>query len=132
MTKFSKRLKKANKRARNVLVLGTGLNNLEDLLETFNTVFVVNGPHPRIQKRNAVYRETFENIHAITDIDFIIIDLDQEKFIPELSQVWRRTAPIIIIQGPDLIAKEYQKILKADHYEIREVAKGYYVWKNKI
>ena len=50
MTKFSKRMKKANRKARNVLAVGTALGNLEDLLEAFNTVFVVNGVMPRIQK----------------------------------------------------------------------------------
>jgi hypothetical protein len=130
--KFSKRMRKGHRTARNILVLGTGLGNLEDLLETFDTVFVVNGSLPRIQKRNIVYRETFDNINLITDIDLIIVDLDQEKFIPELIQIWRKTNPTIIVQGPELISIEYQKILKADHYAIREVAKGYYIWKNKI
>ena len=130
--KFSKRIRKGNRTARNVLVLGTAWGNLEDLLDTFDTVFVINGSLPRIQKRNVVYRETFDNINILTDIDLIIVDLDQEKFIPELVQVWRKTAPTIIVQGPELISTEYQKILKADHYAIREVAKGYYVWRNKI
>lgn len=130
--KFSKRLKKSNKQARNILVLGTALDNLEDLLDVFDTVFIINASGPRIQKRNAVYRETFNDINILTDIDFIIIDLDQEKFITELIQVWRKTCPTIIIQGPELISIEYQKILKADHYAIREVAKSYYVWKNKV
>jgi hypothetical protein len=130
--KFSKRMRKGNRTSRNVLVLGTELGNLEDLLDTFGTVFVVNGSTPRIQKRNIVYRETFDNINLITDIDLIIIDLDQQQFIPELTQIWRKANPTIIVQGPELISMEYQKILKADHYAIREVAKSYYVWKNKI
>ena len=129
MTKFSKRMKKANRKARNVLAVGTALGNLEDLLEAFNTVFVVNGTMPRIQKRNVVYRENFDNIHLVSDVDLIIIDFLHEKFIPELQQIWRRTQPIIIIEGPELISKECQKLLKSDHYAIREVAKNYYVWK---
>jgi hypothetical protein len=130
--KFSKKMRKSLRTARNILVLGTALGNLEDLLETFDTVFVINGPLPRIQKRNIVYRETFDNINLITDIDLIIIDLNQENFIPELIQIWRKTHPTIIIQGPELISTEYQKILKNDHYAIREVAKRYYIWRNKI
>lgn len=131
MTKFSKRMRKANRKARNVLVIGSAFGNLEELLDTFDTVFVVNNQEARIQKRNIVYRENFDNIHLITDVDLIIIDFDQEKFIPDTIQVWRRANPTIIIQGPDLISKDYQKLLKADHYSIIEVAKGYYVWKNK-
>jgi hypothetical protein len=122
-------MKKAHRKARNVLAVGTALGNLEDLLETFDTVFVVNGTLPRIQKRNVVYRENFDNIHLVSDVDLIIIDFLHEKFIPELQQIWRRTQPTIIIEGPELISKECQKLLKSDHYAIREVAKNYYTWK---
>jgi siroheme synthase (precorrin-2 oxidase/ferrochelatase) len=131
MTKFSKRMRKLDKRSRNVLVVGTALEQLEDLLETFATVFVISNTAPRLQKRNVVYREDFDNIHLLTDIDLIIIDINQEHTIPELIQVWRRTNPTIVIQGPELISKDFQKLLKVDHYAIIEVAKGYYVWKNK-
>ena len=131
MTKFSKRMRKLDKRSRNVLVVGTALEQLEDLLETFATVFVISTTAPRLQKRNVVYREDFDNIHLLTDIDLIIIDIGQEHTIPELIQVWRRTNPTIVIQGPELISKDFQKLLKVDHYAIIEVAKGYYVWKNK-
>jgi hypothetical protein len=131
MTKFSKRMRKLDKRIRNVLVVGTAFEQLEDLLESFATVFVISNTAPRLRKRNVVYREDFDNIHLLTDIDLIIIDFSQEYAIPELIQVWRRTNPTIIIQGPELISKDFQKLLKVDHYAIIEVAKGYYVWKNK-
>lgn len=124
-------MRKLDKRTRNVLVVGTAFEQLEDLLETFATVFVINDINPRLQKRNVVYRENFDNIHLLTDIDLIIIDINQEHAIPELIQVWRRTNPTIVIQGPELISKDFQKLLKVDHYAIIEVAKGYYVWKNK-
>jgi len=124
-------MRKLDKRSRNVLVVGTALEQLEDLLETFATVFVISNTAPRLQKRNVVYREDFDNIHLLTDIDLIIIDINQEHTIPELIQVWRRTNPTIVIQGPELISKDFQKLLKVDHYAIIEVAKGYYVWKNK-
>ena len=96
MTKFSKRMKKANRKARNVLAVGTALGNLEDLLEAFDTVFVVNGVMPRIQKRNVVYRENFDNIHLVTDVDLIIIDFVHEKFIPELQQCGRNNLALKI------------------------------------
>jgi hypothetical protein len=131
MTKFSKRMRKLDKRTRNVLVIGTAFEQLEDLLEAFATVFVINDTNPRLQKRNVVYREDFNNIGVLTDVDLIMLDLKQQHTIPELIQVWRRTNPIIIIQGPELISTDYQKLLKVDHYAIVEVAKGYYVWKNK-
>ena len=131
MTKFSKRMRKLDRRTRNVLVVGTGFAQLDDLLETFATVFVISNTASRLRKRNVVYREDFDNIHLLTDIDLIIIDLAQAHAIPELIQVWRRTNPTIVIQGPEVISTDFQKLLKVDHYAIVEVAKGYYVWKNK-
>jgi len=131
MTKFSKRIKKINRRARNLLVIGTAFGNLEELLDSFDTVFVVGSNPPIIKKRNLIYRENYDGIHMLTDVDIIIVDFDHSNFIPELTQVWRRTGPAIVVQGPDLISKDIQKILKSDHYNIVEVTKGYYLWKNK-
>lgn len=131
MTKFSKRIKKINRKARNLLVIGTAFGNLEELLDSFNTVFVVSDSPPIIKTRNLIYRENYDSIHMLTDVDIIMIDFDQSNFIPELTQVWRRTNPAIVVQGPDLISKDIQKILKSDHYNIVDIAKGYYLWKNK-
>ena len=131
MTKFSKRIKKINRRARNLLVLGTAFGNLGELLDSFDTVFVITNSPPIIKKRNLIYRENYNDIHTLTDVDIIIVDFDHSNFISELTQVWRRTNPAIVVQGPDLISKDIQKILKSDHYNIVEVAKGYYLWKNK-
>ena len=131
MTKFSKRIKKINRRARNLLVLGTAFGNLGELLDSFDTVFVITNSPPIIKKRNLIYRENYNDIHTLTDVDIIIVDFDHSNFISELTQVWRRTNPAIVVQGPDLISKDIQKMLKSDHYNIVEVAKGYYLWKNK-
>ena len=131
MTKFSKRIKKINRRARNLLVIGTAFGNLEELLDSFDTVFVVISNPPIIKKRNLIYRENYNDIHTLTDVDIIIVDFDHNNFIPELTQVWRRTNPAIVVQGPDLISKDIQKMLKSDHYNIVEVVYGYYLWKNK-
>jgi hypothetical protein len=131
MSKFAKRIKKINRRARNLLVIGTAFGNLEEILDSFDTVFVVSSNPPIIKKRNLIYRENYNDIHALTDIDIIIVDFDHSDFISELTQVWRRTNPAIVVQGPELISKDIQKILKSDHYNIVEVAKGYYLWKNK-
>jgi hypothetical protein len=131
MTKFSKRIRKIDRKARNLLVVGTAFGNLEELLDSFDTVFVVGSSPPTIKKRNLVYRENYDNIQSLTDIDIILVDFDHGNFIPELTQVWRRTNPSIVVQGPDLISKDIQKILKSDHYNIVDVAKGYYLWKNK-
>jgi hypothetical protein len=131
MTKFSKRIKKIDRKARNLLVIGTAFGNLEELLDSFDTVFVVGSNPPTIKKRNLVYRENYNDIHTLTDVDIIIVDFDHGNFIPELTQVWRRTNPSIVVQGPDLLSKDIQKILKSDHYNIVDVAKGYYLWKNK-
>jgi len=91
---------------------------------------ITNSP-PIIKKRNLIYRENYVDIHTLTDVDIIIVDFDHSNFIPELTQVWRRTNPAIVVQGPDLISKDVQKILKSDHYNIVEVTKGFYLWKNK-
>jgi hypothetical protein len=131
MTKFSKRIRKVNRTARNLLVIGTAFGNLEELLDSFSTVFVVNTSPPTVKKRNLIYRENYANIHLLTDIDIILVDFDHSNHIPELTQIWRSSTPSIVVQGPELISIDIQKILKSDRYNIVDVGKGYYVWKNK-
>ena len=131
MTKFSKRIRKVDSKARNLLVIGTAFGNLVELLDSFNTIFVVNEIAPPVKKRNLIYRENYDNIHLLTDIDVILVDFDHSNHLCELTKIWRISSPSIIVQGPELISKDIQKILKSDNYNIVDVRKDYFVWKNK-
>ncbi len=129
MSKFAKRIKKLNKKARNVLVVGDAWGNLPEMVENFNSIFLIDD-HKRIfRSKNVIYRENFDNISHIYDVDIILLNLDHENRLPEILPVIKRCNPIIVIEGPEIISKENQKFLKSHHYEIVEIHKTYFQWK---
>ena len=52
MSKFSKKILSAKKEHRNCLVVGNGLGYLDDILESFQTVFIIDSVNINIRKRN--------------------------------------------------------------------------------
>lgn len=131
MSKFAKRIKKLHRKARNVLVVGHAWGNIEDLVDFFHTVFHIDDQKRIFKSRNVVYRENFDNIHLLQDVDTILIDLDHQNHIAELFPVFNRYHSLLIIQGPDLISKENQVFLKSHNYQIVEIHKTYFQWKLK-
>ena len=129
MSKFAKRIKKLNKKCRNVLVVGNAWGNLTELVENFNSIFLIDDQKRIVRAKNVIYRENFDNISHIYDVDIILINLDHENRIAELLPVIKRSNPVIVTEGPEIISKENQKFLKSHHYEIVEIHKTYFQWK---
>ncbi len=57
MAKFAKRLKKLSGYTENALVVGTAFGNLDQLLEIYINVFVINDEPPSVKARNLIYKE---------------------------------------------------------------------------
>jgi len=121
MSKFAKRIKKLNKKARNVLVVGNAWGNVQEIIDSYNTIFLVDDHQRVIRARNIVYRENFDNIHSLHDVDVILLDLDHQNHLVDLLPLFKRWSSLIIIEGPELISKENQTFLKAHNYQIVEI-----------
>jgi len=131
MSKFVKRIKKLNKAARNVLIVGQGWGNLQDVIDSYSSIFLIDDENRLVRAKNVVYRENFDNLNQLQDVDLVLLDLDHENHIKDFIILLQRWSPILLIEGPELISKENQKLLKSNRYEIVEVQKRYYVWKCK-
>jgi len=129
MSKFAKRIKKLNKKARNVLVVGNAWGNVQEIIDSYNTIFLVDNHRRIIRARNIVYRENFDNIHSLHDVDLILLDLDHQNHLVDLLPLFKRWSSLIIIEGPELISKENQNFLKSHNYQIVEIHKTYFQWK---
>lgn len=129
MSKFAKRIKKLNKKARNLLVVGNAWGNMNDLLESYATIFHIDDQQRIVRAKNVVYRENFDNIHLLQDVDLAIIDLDHQNHLSELLPVFKRWSSLILLQGPEIISKENQQFLKSHNYQIVEIHKSYFQWK---
>jgi|LauGreDrversion4_2_1035121.scaffolds.fasta_scaffold110501_2 hypothetical protein len=131
MSKFYKRIKKTCgvKDLKNVLVVGSAFGNLDDLLETFTTVFVLLPFDSTIKRRNLVYRQGLDNIEAMVDIDAIFIERRSIKVIKPLYPIWQRWKPTLFIEGEEIISKEDTKPLTLSSYRLIDTQKGLQVWK---
>lgn len=129
MSKFAKRIKKLNKKSRNILVAGSAWGNLSELTDSFGTIFLIDDKKRILRSKNIVYRENFDNISHLYDVDVVLIDLDHENHITELLPLLKRWNSLIVIEGPALISQENQRFLKSHNYQIVDVYKNYYVWK---
>jgi hypothetical protein len=131
MSKFYKRIKKTCgvKDLTNVLVVGSAFGNLDDLLETFTTVFVLLPFDSTIKRRNLVYRQGLDNIEAMVDIDAIFIERRSIKVIKTLYPIWQRWKPTLFIEGEEIISKEDTKPLTLSNYRLIDTQKGLQVWK---
>ena len=58
MTKFKKRLHKLSRNHAHALVLGSAFGILDQVVEIYNTVFVVSAEQPAFKAKNLVYKET--------------------------------------------------------------------------
>lgn len=131
MSKFVKRIKKLNKAARNVLIVGQGWGNLQDVIDSYSSIFLIDDEKRLVRAKNLIYREDFNNLNQLQDVDLVLLDLDHENHINDVIILLKRWSSILLIEGPELISKENQKLLKSNRYEIVEVQKRYYVWKCK-
>jgi len=129
MGKFSKRIKKVNKHYRNGLVLGSAFGNMEDLLENTSTIFLTFPKDETLRRKNLIYREDLESIHALYDIDFVFIDKDLVHLIPELRPLWKRIQCLLIVEGDPSTSMEFNKFLRKERFQIIEIGKNWHIWK---
>jgi hypothetical protein len=110
------------------MVVGTAFGNLENLLEMFKTVFVINDTSPAIKARNLVYRSNFGNLVMYTDITAIFVDLSHIDSLQTLSDIWQRNKSVVIIEGNDAIGREFSKSLYHTGWQCTSLQGTYHIW----
>jgi hypothetical protein len=128
MSKFCKRILSANKNQRNCLVVGSGLGYIDEILEHFNTVFLIFNETCRVRKSNIVRRENFELLDTLTDIDFVFVDEKYFSDFKKLRPVWLRCRPVFLLEGEDLFGLENYKYFRSENYALVEKYKNMQKW----
>ena len=131
MTSLIKRISKDSKNLNCCIVVGNAFGNLEDVSNTFNTVFILSNDMKDFKKKNIVYRNSFDNIHEIPYIDAVFFDADQLESIPKLETVLRKNRLIIYVGSKDLPSLYYFRFLESCKYEVTEIQKHYHKWTPK-
>jgi len=129
MSKLVKRIRKSFKRPRNVLVVGTGFGFLEELCDNFASVFIISALNITFKKRNLIYREDFEGIEHIPDLDVIFIDKNQEVNVEKLKPILLRYHPVMFVEGSIVFDRPQYKFLQQFKYSVTDVFGSYHIWK---
>ena len=129
MNKFIKRISKSKKNIRNILVVGTGWEKLPNLCDVFPSVFIISTGPQDFRRKNLIYKESFDQIETLPDIDAIVIDRDQDLHVSKLLPLLNKYQSVILVQGIELFAKPEYKFLKTHGYAVTEMFGDSHLWK---
>lgn len=130
MSKIAKRSKKIKKDSINCLVIGD-LIDCPEFLDYFNTVFVLIVGEKSVKGRNVVYKEKFNDVAVISNIDFVFFDINHFDQIEKISSVLTYFRAPIYVNAGELLPKEQSKKFVELGFEIKELEKKYQIWKSK-
>jgi len=128
MAKFAKRLRKLSGYTENALVVGKAFGNLDQLLEIYTNVFVVDDDPPSAKARNLIYKENFDDLNVLTQVGAIFIDLDKIDKLDVLEDFWQRHRSTIFVEGNDCILRHLSKPLFKTGWQCTSLQGIYHVW----
>ena len=128
MAKFAKRLRKLSGYTENALVVGKAFGNLDQLLEIYTNVFVVDEDPPSAKARNLIYKENFNDLNVLTQVGVIFIDLDKIDQLEILEDFWQRHKSTIFVEGNDCILRHLSKPLFKTGWQCTSLQGIYHVW----
>jgi len=128
MAKFAKRLRKLSSYTENALVVGKAFGNLDQLLEIYINVFVIDDLPPSTKARNLIYKENFDDLNVLTQVGAIFIDLDKIDKLEILEDFWQRHRSTIFVEGNDCILRHLSKPLFKTGWQCTSLQGIYHVW----
>lgn len=132
MNKLQKRLMKIPRVNSSALVLGSAFGQLEQILDIFDSVFVVVSDLPTIKAKNLIYKEDFDRLTSISDIGIILIDLTHIAQLPQIQSVWQKNLAKVCVQGNDRIDKHLAKPLYDTGWYCTSLQGMFHVWEKYI
>lgn len=131
MSKLIKTLRKLKKKIGNCAVLGDAWNNLADLAESFDSVFVYPQKETSLRKRNIIYRENFDDPTLFSNINFVFIDQDLLDYVEKIKPVIVLFKPYILIGQYDYIEMKKSKYFSTLGYILTIRKSDCQIWQPK-
>jgi hypothetical protein len=131
MSKIAKRSHKIVKNADSCLVVGDIIDDLETFLPYFKTVFILKTDNRIIKGKNVVYKEKFNDINIIKNIDFVFLSASSLDEFDKISNVLTFFRSVVYIDHGEFLPKEQSVKFTGIGYEIVELIKNYQIWKSK-
>jgi len=132
MAKFNKRVSKLSKNPlQNALVVGEGFGYMSNILEMFNSVFVIDENFPRVRARNLIYKENYNDLHLLVDVTHIFVDLKKVLDINLITPVFTRWKSFVVIEGIEIPNKEITHSLLHNGWKCYKLDGIFHAWELK-
>lgn len=132
MAKFQKRLRKMSVNSTNALVIGHGFGKIEDIVQTFNSVFITFYDNIDFKSKNLIYREKIDDLSTLVEIGAVFIDLKNLNKLSEVMPMIRKYRAPVLIEGREMISKELAQPLIDFGYRPTDQSDSFYVWKPQV
>jgi len=130
MTKLQKRLHKLSRNHAHALVLGSAFGILDQVVEIYDTVFVVSADLPPVRAKNLVYKETFVKLDHVHNIASIFIDHTELCNLDKVEAVWKKHNSIIFVEGGVRIDNAIAKPLYDSGWACTSLQGIFHVWEH--
>jgi hypothetical protein len=128
MNKAQKRLHKLSRDRDHALVLGSAFGILEQVVEIYDTVFVVRTVQPAFKAKNLVYKETFVKLDHIQNIASIFIDHNELCNLDKVEALWKKHNSKIFVEGGVRIDNTIAKPLYDSGWACTSLQGIFHVW----
>lgn len=129
MSKFKKRFLKNEKTLINALVVCRGFGCLEDILEMYTTVFMLDDGTIDMKHKKLVRRQSLSDITDVNKIDMIFLDRDHIDKLVKLRPILARDHSFITAEGYDAINGDCTYPLVQFGYKCIEANSIFHIWK---
>ena len=129
MSKFQKRISKSLNVEGNCLVVGNGFGFLSDILDLFQSVFVVWNENDRIKAKNIIYRDDIKDLHLLPDTTVVFLDLRYKNNIDDFEPLMTQKKPVFVVEGEEVIGREFTKKFYQLGYRAVDQQGYFHIWK---
>ena len=131
MNKFKKRLSKLSKNTNSALVIGTAFGQLEQLLDVYSTIFVVNEDGTELKAKNLIYRQSIERLDSIVNVGAVFFDITHICKLESLQTFWKKNNSLIFIEGGDPLPRDLSKPLYDSGWHCTSLQGAFHVWEKQ-
>jgi len=131
MNKFKKRLHKLSKNTNSALVIGTAFGQLEQLLDLYSTIFVVNEDATDLKAKNLIYRQNIERLDNITNVGAVFVDIKHISKLESLQTFWKKNNSLIFIEGGDPLPRDLSTPLYDSGWRCTSLQGAFHVWEKQ-
>jgi hypothetical protein len=128
MNKSKKRLLKLSRNHVHALVLGSAFGILDQVVEIYDTVFVISENQPTTRAKNLVYKESFVKLDHLQDIASIFIDHNELCNLEKVEVLWKKHNSKIFIEGDTIIDNSIAKPLYDSGWACTSLQGIFHVW----